>query len=483
MSARTPPKRSPQPSAPAAPPARERSAAPRRLFGTDGVRGVANVHPMTAEMALQLGRALAFVMRAGPHRHRIVIGKDTRLSGYMLEQAIASGICSMGVDVMLTGPLPTPGIAFITQSMRADAGVVISASHNPYQDNGIKFFSRDGFKLPDETELAIERLVLDGAGGDGADDFHALRPTATRIGKAKRVDDAIGRYVVFLKSLFPRELTLDGITVVVDCGHGAAYHVAPAVLEELGAKVVALNVKPDGKNINDGCGAVHPEGMAKAIRRHKAHLGMALDGDADRVILADEQGRIVDGDAIMALVGRALLSRGELAKRTVVATVMSNLGLERALRPLGGRVVRTAVGDRHVVDAMRTHGYNFGGEQSGHLIFLDHVTTGDGVAAALNVLAVMVREGRKLSELATCFVPMPQVLLNVPVREKRPLSALPAVEKVIARVERALGTEGRVLVRASGTENKLRVLVEGPDGARARAHAEAIAAEIRKAIG
>ena len=480
MAAPTPSKRSPKP-----PPVPARPAAPpRRLFGTDGVRGVANVHPMTAEMALQLGRALAYVMRAGPHRHRIVIGKDTRLSGYMLEQAIASGICSMGVDVMLTGPLPTPGIAFITQSMRADAGVVISASHNPYQDNGIKFFSRDGFKLPDETELAIERLVLDGAGGgDGAEDFHGLRPTATRIGKAKRVDDAIGRYVVFLKSLFPRDLTLDGVTVVVDCGHGAAYHVAPAVLEELGAKVVSLNVKPDGKNINDGCGAVHPEGMAKAIQRHKAHLGMALDGDADRVILADERGRIVDGDAIMALVGRALLARGELARKTVVATVMSNLGLERAMKPLGGKVVRTAVGDRHVVDAMRTHGYNFGGEQSGHLIFLDHVTTGDGVAAALNVLAVMVREGQKLSELATCFEPMPQVLLNVPVREKRPLSALPAVEKAIAGVEKALGREGRVLVRASGTENKLRVLVEGPDAGKVRAHAEAIAAEIRRAIG
>ncbi len=456
--------------------------APRRLFGTDGVRGVANVHPMTAEMALQLGRALAHVMRAGPHRHRIVIGKDTRLSGYMLETAIASGICSMGVDVMLTGPLPTPGIAYMTQSMRADAGVVISASHNPYQDNGIKFFARDGFKLPDETELQIERLVLDGGAG-GDDDFNALRPTATRIGKAKRVDDAIGRYVVFLKSIFPKDLTLDGITVVVDCGHGAAYHVAPAVLEELGAKVIALNVKPDGKNINHGCGAVHPEGMAKVIRRHGAQLGMALDGDADRVILADEQGNIVDGDAIMALVGRALLSRGQLARKTVVATVMSNLGLERALRPMGGKVVRAAVGDRYVVEAMRANGYNFGGEQSGHLIFLDHVTTGDGVAAALNVLAVMAREGKPLSELARCFEPMPQTLLNVPVREKRPLGELPAVGKAIAAVERALGKEGRVLVRASGTENKLRVLVEGPEAKAVQGHAEAIAAEIRRAIG
>jgi phosphoglucosamine mutase len=448
------------------------------------VRGVANVHPMTAEMALQLGRALAYLVRRGPHRHRIVIGKDTRLSGYMLETAIASGICSMGVDVMLCGPLPTPGIAFITESMRADAGVVISASHNPYQDNGIKFFSRDGFKLPDELELMIERLVLDSSEDDaGAGDFRAFRPTATRIGKAKRIDDAIGRYVVFLKSIFPRDLTLDGLTVVVDCAHGAAYHVAPAVFEELGAKVVALNVKPDGKNINDGCGAVHPEAMARAIQKHGAHLGLALDGDADRVILADEQGRIVDGDAIMALVGRDLIRQRTLAKRTVVATVMSNLGLERSLAGVGGRVVRTAVGDRYVVEEMRRSGYNFGGEQSGHLIFLDHVTTGDGVAAALNVLAVIQREGKPLSELARCFEAVPQALVNVEVKEKRPLAELPEVEKAIADVERSLGADGRVLVRFSGTENKARVLVEGPDAKRIRAQAEAIAAELREALG
>jgi phosphoglucosamine mutase len=460
----------------AAPPARRE----RRLFGTDGVRGIANVHPMTAELAMALGRALAVIVRNGPHRHRIVIGKDTRLSGYMLETAIASGICSMGVDVMLSGPLPTPGIAFVTQSMRADAGVVISASHNPYQDNGIKFFSRDGFKLPDDVELEIERLVLDGESSGRLD---ALRPTATRIGKAKRIDDAIGRYVVFLKSLFPKELTLDGLTVVVDCAHGAAYHVAPAVFEELGAKVVALNVKPDGKNINDGCGAVHPEGMAKHVARHGAALGLALDGDADRVILCDEKGAIVDGDAIMALVGRDLLGRKALAKRTVVSTVMSNVGLERALAAAGGRVVRTPVGDRYVVEEMRRHGYNFGGEQSGHLIFLDHVTTGDGVAAALNVLAVLRREGKPLSELARCFEAVPQALVNVEVRSKRPLAELPGVQKAIASVEKALGRDGRVLVRFSGTENKARVLVEGPDADRTRAHAEAIAGELRRALG
>jgi phosphoglucosamine mutase len=475
---------SPAPGAVRAAPGEPAAPAARRLFGTDGVRGVANVYPMTAEMALQLGRALAYLVRSGPRRHRIVVGKDTRLSGYMLEQAIASGICSMGVDVMLSGPLPTPGIAFLTESMRADAGVVISASHNPYQDNGIKFFSRDGFKLPDRMELEIERLVLDAAeGGAGAEDFRALRPTATRIGKAKRIDDAIGRYVVFLKSIFPKELTLDGLTVVVDCAHGAAYHVAPAVLEELGARVIALGVRPDGKNINDRCGAVHPEGMAKAILRHGADLGLALDGDADRVILADEKGRLVDGDAIMALVGRDLIRRGTLAKRTVVATVMSNLGLERSLAPAGGRVVRTQVGDRYVVEEMRRAGYNFGGEQSGHLVFLDHVTTGDGVAAALNVLAVMRREGRPLSELARCFEPLPQSLVNVAVREKRPLEQLPEVGRAIAAVEKALGAEGRVLVRFSGTENKVRVLVEGPDAQRTRTQAETIAAELRKALG
>ena len=465
-------------------PAAAPAPAARRLFGTDGVRGVANVHPMTAEMALQLGRALAYLVRSGPHRHRIVVGKDTRLSGYMLEQAIASGICSMGVDVMLTGPLPTPAIAFLTESMRADAGVVISASHNPYQDNGIKFFSRDGFKLPDELELRVERLVLDGAGADaGAEDFRALRPTATRVGKAKRIDDAIGRYVVFLKSIFPKDLTLDGLTVVVDCAHGAAHKVAPAVFEELGAKVIPVGVKPDGTNINEGCGAVHPEGMARAVQKHGADLGLALDGDADRVILADEQGRVVDGDAIMALVGRDLIRQGTLAKRTVVATVMSNVGLERALAPVKGRVVRTSVGDRYVVEEMRRNGYNFGGEQSGHLIFLDHVTTGDGVAAALNVLAVMQREGRPLSELAHCFEPVPQALVNVVVREKKPLGELPAVEKAIAAVERALGSDGRVLVRFSGTENKARVLVEGPDAKRIKAHADSIAGELKKALG
>jgi phosphoglucosamine mutase len=382
--------------------------------------------------------------------------------------------------VMLCGPLPTPGIAFLTHSMRADAGVVISASHNPYQDNGIKFFSRDGFKLPDEKELQIERLVL--GTPDGNEEFHALRPTADRIGQARRIDDAIGRYVVFLKSLFPKELTLEGVTIVVDCAHGAAYKVAPAVFEELGAKVVRMNVKPDGMNINEGCGAVHPRGMAEAIAASGAQIGIALDGDADRVIVADERGRIVDGDAIMAIVGRAMHAQGALAKGTVVATVMSNVGLEHALREVGGHVVRTQVGDRYVVEEMRRSGYNFGGEQSGHLILLDHATTGDGVCAALNLLAVMIREAKPLSELARCFAPVPQAQLNVAVREKRPLEELPGVQRAIAAVERSLGGDGRVLVRYSGTENKARVLVEGPDAQAIAAHAKAIADELSSAL-
>ena len=456
------------------------ASAERTLFGTDGIRGVANVHPITAEVALQLGRALAWKVRSGDHRHRIVIGKDTRLSGYMLETAIAAGICSMGVDVLLCGPLPTPGIAFITQSMRADAGVVISASHNPYQDNGIKFFDRTGFKLPDDEELEIERLVLGGSGSSA--DFQGLRPTAELIGKAKRIDDAIGRYVVFLKSLFPRELTLDGMTIVVDCANGAAYHVAPAVFEELGAKVIPLHVEPNGRNINDHCGAMHPEGMAAAVRAHGADMGIALDGDADRVIVADQGGDIVDGDAIMAIVARDLLRRGLLRQETVVATVMSNVGLERAMAELGGSVVRTQVGDRYVVEEMRRGGFNFGGEQSGHLIFLDHVTTGDGVCAALNLLAVMKRTGQPLSRLAACFAPSPQAQINVVVKEKLPLETLDGVRAAIAEVERALGGQGRVLVRFSGTENKARVLVEGPDASVIRSHAESIAAALRHAL-
>jgi phosphoglucosamine mutase len=455
----------------------------RRLFGTDGIRGLANTDPMTPEMAMRLGMAIAVKFRsahvsAGSSdlwRHgRVVIGKDTRLSGYLFETALASGIVSMGADVMLCGPLPTPGIAFITSSMRADAGVVISASHNPFHDNGIKVFARDGFKLPDEVELELEALMA-------GDALAGMRPGPGDIGKAVRIEDAIGRYVVYLKATFPRDRTLDGVKMVVDCGHGAAYRVAPEVFTELGAKVIALGVEPDGKNINDGAGALHTEKMCEAVRREHADVGVALDGDADRVIICDEKGEVVDGDAIMALCATRMLARGTLARGTLVTTVMSNIGLERAVTAAGGRLVRTAVGDRYVVEEMRRERYNLGGEQSGHLVFLDHATTGDGVVAALAVLAIMLEEQQPLSRLAKVMTRYPQVLVNIKVAEKRPLETLPAVTELITRCERELGSDGRVLVRYSGTERKARVMVEGPDAARIQLYADEIADALAKA--
>ena len=448
----------------------------RRLFGTDGVRGIANVDPMTSECALRLGRALAHVSKRSPHRHRILIGKDTRLSGYMLEQALAAGITSMGVDVELIGPLPTPGIANITTSMRADAGAVISASHNPYQDNGIKFFWRDGFKLPDQTEAQLEELVASGQ-------IDEIRPTADKVGKAFRLDDARGRYIVFLKNTFPRELTLDGLRIVVDCANGAAYRTAPNVLQELGATVIPLACEPNGLNINDGVGAVHPQQMARAVVEHGAHLGLALDGDADRLIVADERGRIVDGDAIMAVCAGELVARNRLRTRTLVTTVMSNVGLERAVARWGVQVLRTKVGDRYVVEEMRRSGHSLGGEQSGHLIFLDHATTGDGTLAALQLLAVMGRQQKPLSELASIFEAVPQTLLSLAVKERRELDAIPEVTRAIAAAAEKLGKEGRVFVRYSGTEPKVRILIEGPDSARNEEHAQTIAAALTAALG
>ncbi len=448
----------------------------KKLFGTDGVRGVANIHPMTTEIAMQLGRAAAYVFRNGTRRHRVVIGKDTRLSGYMIENALAAGICSMGVDVLQVGPLPTPGIAFITSSMRADAGVVISASHNPYQDNGIKFFSREGFKLPDEIELKIEDLIF-------SKKIDSLRPIASEVGKAFRIDDAKGRYVVFLKNAFPRDLDLQGMRIVLDCAHGAAYKVAPAVLEELGAEVIPLGVSPNGTNINANCGSLHPEIMSEAVKEHRAHLGIALDGDADRVIFVDEFGNEVDGDHIMAICARDMLQRNQLAHNTLVATVMSNMGLDIALRQAGGRVVKTAVGDRYVVEEMRRGGYNLGGEQSGHMIFLDHNTTGDGILSALQVLAIIQRSGRTLSELAEVMIALPQVLLNVRVAERRDLAEFPQVQQAIADIEAKLGDSGRVLIRYSGTEPLLRIMLEGQDKYQITEMAHNIAAAIEKHLG
>ncbi len=448
----------------------------RRLFGTDGVRGTANVEPMTSETALRLGRALAHVSKRSPHRHKILIGKDTRLSGYMLETAMASGICSMGIDVLLVGPLPTPGIAFLTRSLRADAGVVISASHNPFQDNGIKLFSRTGFKLPDDDEAEIERLVVSGS-------IDALRPTREQIGKAFRIDDAVGRYNVFAKGTFPRHLTLDGLTVAVDCGHGAAYKVAPEVLEELGARVVALGVDPDGENINRDAGALHPEHLQEAVRASGAHVGIALDGDADRAILVDERGEIVDGDVVMALLATQLRARGDLRHDTLVATVMSNLGLQIAMREHGIRLVTTPVGDRYVVEEMLRGGYNLGGEQSGHVVFLDHNTTGDGLITGLAVLALLVETGRPLSELRRVMQRFPQVLENLRVSSKPDVATLPAVAAAIGQAERELGDRGRVLVRYSGTEPLLRVMVEGEREPTIRKLAHDIIDAARAAIG
>jgi phosphoglucosamine mutase len=430
--------------------------ATRKLFGTDGVRGVANVYPMTAEVALQLGRALAFVIKYGPGRHRIVVGKDTRLSGYLLEYAITAGICSMGVDVLLLGPLPTPGIAYITSSMRADAGVVISASHNPYQDNGIKIFKGDGFKMPDEIEAHIEVLMTN----PGVEE---TRPTATEIGQAFRIDDARGRYISFLKGTFPKELELDGLKIVVDCAHGATYRVAPEVLSELGAEIIAIGVRPNGKNINHKCGTAHPETMAILVKREKADLGIAFDGDGDRVIMVDHQGRIVDGDHILGICALDLQRRGRLQRKTVVATVMSNLGLEVALKEHGIRLLRAPVGDRYVLEAMLKGGYNLGGEQSGHLVFLNHTTTGDGILTALRLLAVMLREDKPLAELAGFMETYPQVLLNIGVKERKDLKSLPAARQAMAEAERRLGPRGRLLVRYSGTEPKLRIMAEGED--------------------
>jgi phosphoglucosamine mutase len=448
----------------------------KKLFGTDGVRGVANKHPMTTEVAMQLGRAAAYVFKHEDRRSRIVIGKDTRLSGYMIENALAAGICSMGVDVLLVGPLPTPGIAFITASMRADAGVVISASHNPYQDNGIKFFARDGFKLPDDLEMKIEDLLY-------SEQVDSLRPTAEEVGKAFRVEDAIGRYIVFLKNTFPRELDLSGLKIVLDCAHGAAYRVAPAVMEELGAQVFAYGVNPDGTNINAGCGSTCPEVISKAVLEHGADLGIALDGDADRCIFVDEHGNEVDGDHLMAICGIDMLKRDVLKQNTVVATVMSNMGLDIALNKAGGKVIKTDVGDRYVVEEMRRNGYCFGGEQSGHIVFLEHNTTGDGIISALQILAILQKSGKSLSELASVMQSLPQVLVNVRVRERLDLDQLPEVRDMIEAVERRLGETGRVLIRYSGTEPLMRIMLEGQDQDEINGMANQIAELVQSTIG
>jgi len=449
----------------------------RELFGTDGIRGVANESPMTPELALQLGRAVAFVAGRGKrHAPRIIVGKDTRLSGYMIETALASGICSMGGRVILCGPIPTPAVAHLTVSMRSDAGIVISASHNPYGDNGIKVFGGDGFKLADDAELEIERLM-------GDPSLLGPRKTGKVIGRAEKLEDARGRYVVFAKTTFPRDLTLEGVKVVIDAAHGAAYRVAPLVFQELGARVTAIGVRPSGTNINKDVGAMHPAHVRSEVLIRGAAIGIALDGDADRVIVVDEKGEVVDGDAVMAMCATRMIRDGELRKATVVATVMSNLGLERALEAQGACLVRTPVGDRYVVEAMRQGGFNLGGEQSGHLIFLDHASTGDGIVGALQVLALMMRTGKPLSELAReAMERVPQVLENVTLSARRPLEEMRHLAHETERVKASLARDGRILVRWSGTEPKLRIMIEGPDESRIRAWAKELVEAARQDI-
>jgi len=429
----------------------------RKLFGTDGIRGIANVEPLTAEMTVRLGRAAAYFFKKKKNKvghHRIVIGKDTRLSGYMFEGALTAGICSMGVDVLIVGPMPTPAIAFLTRSFRADAGVVISASHNLFEDNGIKFFSEDGFKLPDDDELEIEKLIYSG-------EIDNLRPTGEGLGKAFRIDDAEGRYIEFVKNSIPKGLDFGGLKVVVDCANGAAYKITPTVLRELGADIITIGNKPDGVNINLQCGSLHPETVQRLVKEHNAHIGLAHDGDADRLIMVDEKGEVVDGDKLLAMCAIEFKRSGRLSHDTLVATVMSNFGLDIAMKDAGIRVVRTQVGDRYVMEEMIKNNYNLGGEQSGHVIFLDYNTTGDGLITALQVLTLMQKTGKRLSELASCMKTFPQKLVNIKVREKKPLDTLHDFNKVIRESEKRLEGRGRIVVRYSGTETLLRIMVEG----------------------
>ena len=430
-----------------------------KLFGTDGIRGTANKFPMTTDLALKVGQALGHVLKEqGGKRSKItvLIGKDTRLSGYMIEQAMAAGLNSMGVRVLLTGPLPTPGIGFVSQNMRADAGVVISASHNAFHDNGIKIFGSDGFKIPAEMEAEIERLVME-------EDLTQYLEAAEEIGRTRRIEDAQGRYIVYAKNTFPMNLTLEGMRIVLDCANGAAYKVAPAIFEELGAEVIVIGNNPNGRNINDEVGALHPHRTCEEVVKFRADVGISLDGDADRVIMVDEQGAIVNGDHILAVAAIHLKKMGQLSQDTVVVTEMSNVGLEQCLANYGIKLVRVDVGDKYVVEEMRKNGYVLGGEQSGHIIFLNHSTTGDGTLAALSMLSVMRSTGKKLSELSKIMSDAPQVLINTRVKQKKELATLPGYEDMLSRAKDKLKNRGRVFIRYSGTEPVVRILVEGPD--------------------
>ena len=454
--------------------------AKKKLFGTDGIRGTANTFPVTPEIVIKVGQALGHVLKKKPIRkgdkRTVLIGKDTRLSGYMIEQAMAAGLNSMGVRVFLTGPLPTPGIGFVARNMRADAGVVISASHNAFQDNGIKLFGPDGFKLPAEMEAEIEDLVLNG-------DLSNHLADGNQIGRTRRIDDAEGRYIVNAKNSLPMNKDLEGMRIVLDCANGAAYKVAPAIFSELGAEVIVFGDKPNGRNINDEAGALHPHRTCEEVKKYRADVGITLDGDADRVIMVDELGRIVNGDHILAILGLHMKEQGVLKNDTIVATQMSNIGLDRVLKENGIKIVRTDVGDKYVVEEMRKNDYNLGGEQSGHIINLDHSTTGDGCLAALNVLQVMQETGKKLSELNDLMDDVPQILVNSRVKTRVPLDEVDGYPELIDKIEKELGDRGRVFVRFSGTEPVVRVLLEGLDRKRIAAYAEEIAAHLQSQLG
>jgi phosphoglucosamine mutase len=459
---------------------KDKPAGTMKLFGTDGIRGTANQFPMTPDLVLRVGQAMGYLLQQNARHAKggkptVLIGKDTRLSGYMLEQALSSGLNSMGIWVELTGPLPTPGIGFLARNMRADAGIVISASHNAFLDNGIKIFSSDGYKITEEMEKEIERLVFEV-------DMDPFLAKGHEIGRTRRIDDAAGRYIVFAKNSFPLDESLDGLRIVLDCANGASYKVAPAIFEELGAEVIVLGDEPNGHNINDKAGALYPHRTCEAVKTYRADVGISLDGDADRVIMIDEKGEIVNGDHILAVCAIHMSKSQKLPKNTVVATQMSNLGLELALKEHGIRVVRTDVGDKYVVEEMRRHGYALGGEQSGHIIHLDHTTTGDGCVAALSVLAVMKKENKQLSEMRAIMEDVPQVLVNMRVKEKRDLNSLEGYRELIERIETELAGEGRTFVRFSGTEPVVRVLVEGRGQRRISKYAEEIAAFLQKRL-
>ncbi len=444
-----------------------------KLFGTDGIRGIVNQYPMTPELILKIGKAIAVTLNNGKKRPKILIGKDTRISGYMIESALTSGICSQGADVLLVGPMPTPAIAHLTKSFAADAGIVISASHNPSEHNGIKIFDNEGFKLSDKKEHEIEKLALSD---------NISNANGSKIGKAFRIEDAKGRYIEFAKNTV-KNISLKGFKIVLDCANGAAYHIAPDIFKELGAEVIVLNNKPDGLNINLNCGALHPEIMKKSVLKEKADIGIALDGDADRVIMSDDNGNETDGDYMMAICAIEMKNNNRLNKNTVVATTMSNIGFEIAMKDKGIKVIRTDVGDRYVVEEMRLNKYSLGGEQSGHIVFFDNITTGDGTITALQILNIMKKTGKKLSELKECMAKFPQVIKNVEVKEKKPFEQMKGVMEDIDKSKKQLGNDGRIIVRYSGTENKARVMVEGKNEKEINEIADNIADEIKKGVG